>query len=122
VANVLLRKGARLEHYTDEAVQDPRVIALAGKVKHMPTRQKNGAVELIVKMKDGKAYERAYQYPMMRGYPGRPLSQEELVEKYWNNISFCGRLARSQAEKALDMIENLERVDHVGKLISLLVA
>jgi 2-methylcitrate dehydratase PrpD len=121
VANVLLRKGARLEHYTDEAVRDPRIIELAGRTRYMPTR-KNGSVELIVKMKQGQVYEAVYQHSTMRGYPGRPLSQEELVEKYWNNINFCGRIPRGQAEKALDMIEHLERVDHVGDLINLLVA
>jgi 2-methylcitrate dehydratase PrpD len=121
-ANVLLRKGARLEHYTEEAVQDPEVIALCGRVKHEPTSQKNGAMELIVKMNDGKEYKAVYQYPMMRGYPARPLTPEELIEKYWNNINFCGKISRSKAEKALDMIQNLEKVDHVTDLIKLLVA
>jgi 2-methylcitrate dehydratase PrpD len=121
-ANVLLRKGARVEHYTEEAVQDPQVVELAGKVVHRPTRQKNGAVELIVKMQDGKEYDAIYQYPMMRGYPARPLTQDELIEKYWNNINFCGKIARSQAEKALDMIENLEKVEQVTDLIKLLAA
>jgi len=121
-ANLLLRKGARLEHYTEEAVQDPRVVALAGRVKHIPTRQKNGTIELIVKMNDGKEYTAVYQYPVMRGYPGRPLTQKELIEKYWNNISFCGKIAKSKAEKALAMIENLEKVDQVTKIFKLLVA
>jgi 2-methylcitrate dehydratase PrpD len=121
-ANVLLRKGARLEHYTEEAVQDPGVIKLAGKVKHAPTHQKNGALELIVRMQDGKEYVAVYQYKMMRGYPERPLTQEELIEKYWNNINFCGKIAQPQAKKALDMIENLEKVDHVNELFKLLVA
>jgi 2-methylcitrate dehydratase PrpD len=121
VANVLLRKGARLEHYTEEAVQDPEVIALCGKVRHVPTRQANGAVELTVKMRDGKEYTTAYRYTMMRGYPARPLSQEEITEKYWNNINFCGKIPQNQAQKAYDMIENLEKVDNVSSLIKLLV-
>jgi 2-methylcitrate dehydratase PrpD len=121
-ANVLLRKGARLEHYTEEAVKDPSVVALAGKVKNEATRQKSGALELIVRMDDGKEYTAVYQYPSMRGYPQRPLTQDELYEKYWNNINFCGKIARKNAEKALDMIENLEKVDNVASLFKLLVA
>lgn len=121
-ANVLLRKGARVEHYTEEAVRDPKVVALAGKVKHAVSRQKNGATELIVKMQNGKVYEAVYQYPMMRGYPARPLSQEEITEKYWNNINFCGKIPRERAEKALNMIENLEEVENVADLVNLLVA
>lgn len=121
-ANVLLRKGARLEHYTEEAVRDPAVIKLAGKVRHIPSRQKNYAVELIVKLSSGKEYSTVYQYPSMRGYPQRPLSQQELLEKYWNNINFCGKIPRTSAQKALEMIENLENVDNVKHLVSLLVA
>ncbi len=121
VANVLLRKGAKLEHYTEAAVQDPSVLALCAKVKHLPTRQKNEAVELIVKMKNGTVYAAAYQYSMMRGYPGRPLSQAEITEKYWNNINFCGKITRSKTEKALDMIENLETLEKVTDLVRLLV-
>jgi 2-methylcitrate dehydratase PrpD len=122
VANVLLRKGARLEHYTEEAVQDPAIIALAGRIRHVATRQANGAVELTVKMRNGNEYSTAYRYSTMRGYPGRPLSREELIEKYWNNINFCGIIPRNQAEKAFDMIENLEKVDNISTLINLLVA
>jgi aconitate decarboxylase len=121
-ANVLLRKGAKVEHYTEEAVQDPAVVALAGKVKHIATGQKNGAMELIVRMQNGKEYAAAYQYPMMRGYPARPLSQAEITEKYWNNLDFCGKIPRKNAEKAFDMIENLEKVDNVSQLLKLLVA
>jgi hypothetical protein len=58
---------------------------------------------------------------MMRGYPARPLSQTELIEKYWNNINFNGHIGQKKAEKALDMIENLEKVDNVASLIKLLV-
>ncbi len=120
-ANVFLRKGARLEHYTEEAVQDPAILALCSKVRHAATRQPNGAIELIVRMQDGKRYEAVYPYKVMRGYPGRPLTQAELIEKYWNNINFSGQIPHEKAQKALDMIENLEKVEHVADLIKLLV-
>ncbi|MFC1819765.1 MmgE/PrpD family protein [Thermodesulfobacteriota bacterium] len=121
-ANVLLRKGARLEHFTEEAVKDPKVVELAGKVKAMPSRQENGKLELIAKMKDGKEYSAVFQKPQNRGYPKWPLTREELIEKYWNNINFCNRISKSNAEKALSMIENLEEVDNISDLIKLLVA
>jgi 2-methylcitrate dehydratase PrpD len=121
-ANVLLRKGARVEHYTEEAVKDPKIIDLCSKVKHRTTTQKNGAMELAVKMQNGKEYSAVYQYKTMRGYPGRPLTREELVEKYWNNINFCGKIPKQNAEKAFDMIENLENVKNVTELFKLLVA
>jgi 2-methylcitrate dehydratase PrpD len=121
-ASVLVRKAARVEDYTDEAIRDPEVISLAGKVKVVPSSQKNGALELIVKMGNGKEYSTFYNHPQMRGYPLYPLTKEELTEKYWNNVKFPRAVSTDHARKALDMIENLEKVDNVSKLIKLLVA
>ncbi len=121
-ANVLLRKGARLEHYTEEAVKDPKVIALCGKVKHMPTTQKDPMkVELIVKMNDSKEYSAAFNHPQSRGFPKFPLTEEELTEKYWHNFDFCGKIPRENAEKVFNMINNLEKVDNVSEIVNLLV-
>jgi 2-methylcitrate dehydratase PrpD len=122
-ANVLLRKGARLEHYTEEAIQDPAVIALCGKVKHVPTTQEDPMkVELTVKMKGGKEYSAAFNHPQSRGFPKFPLTEEELTEKYWHNFDFCGKIPRQNAEKVFDMINNLEQMDNVSEIAKLLVA
>ncbi|MBN2061020.1 MAG: MmgE/PrpD family protein, partial [Deltaproteobacteria bacterium] len=121
-ANVLLRKASRLEHFTEEAVRDPEVVALAGKVKAVKSSQPNGEIELIVKMRDGKEYSAVYTKPQFHGYPMFPLTKEELTEKYWNNINFCNKIIRKNAEKALEMIEDLENVENIGEIIKLLVA
>jgi len=120
-ANVLLRKGARLEHYTEEAIREPKVVKIAGKVKVVPTQQKDGAVELKVKMSNGKEYSAIYKHPQMRGYPKFPLTKEELYEKYWNNLNYSKAISKEKAEKALEMIENLETVNNVSDLVKLLV-
>jgi len=122
-ANVLLRKGARLEHYTEEAIQQPDVIELCGKVKHVPTTQTDPIrEELIVRMKNGKEYAAVFNHPQSRGFPKFPLTEEELTAKYWHNIDFCGRIPKENAEKALNMINNLENVDNVSEIVNLLVA
>jgi 2-methylcitrate dehydratase PrpD len=121
-ASALLRKGARVEHYTEEAIREPEAVELAGRGKVVPTQQKNGATELEIKMQDGKEYSSVYKHPHMRGYPLYPLTKEELIEKYWNNINFSKAVSKENAEKALDMLENLEKVDSVSKIIKLLVA
>ena len=122
-ANVLLRKGARLEHYTEDAVKEPSILALCGKVKHVPTAQEDRMkVELTVKMADGKEYAAAFNHPQSRGFPKFPLTEEELTEKYWHNFDFCGKIPRANAEKVLDMINHLEQVDNVSAIVQLLVA
>jgi aconitate decarboxylase len=121
VANVILNRSACLEQYTEKAIQAPAVIELCGKCHHQATTQKNEAVELKVRMIDGKEYAAAYSYSQMRGYPERPLSQTELTEKYWSNLSFCDRIVEQKAREALGMIENLEKVDRIRDLVKLLV-
>jgi 2-methylcitrate dehydratase PrpD len=122
-ASVLLRKGARLEHYTEEAVRDPKVIALCGRVRHVPVAQPDPMkVELTVKMKSGREYFTAFNHPQSRGFPRFPLTDEELTEKYWQNFDFCGRIPRKNAAGVFDMIHNLEEVADVSELIKLLVA
>jgi 2-methylcitrate dehydratase PrpD len=121
-ANALLRKGARVEHYTEEAICEPRVVELASRVKIRPTQQKGGATESKIKMKDGKEYSTVFKHPQRRGTPLFPLTEEELREKFWNNINFSKTVSEERAEEALNMIENLEKVDDVSKLIKLLIA
>lgn len=121
-ANVLYRKDARLEHYTEEAIQDPGVLELCARVRHAPTTQKDPMkTELIVRMRNGREYSAAFNHPQSRGFPKFPLTEEELVQKYWHNIDFCGKIPRKNAEKALDMINNLEQVKNVSDLVKLLV-
>jgi 2-methylcitrate dehydratase PrpD len=121
-ACALLRKGVRVEHYTEEAICAPEVVELAGRGKVVPTQQKNGATELKIKMKDGKEYSSVFKHPHMRGYPLYPLTKEELTEKYWNNVNYSRTVSKENAEKALDMLENLEKVDSISQIIKLLVA
>ena len=122
-ANVLLRKGARLEHYTEEAIQDPRIIELCGKVKHVPaTLEDPMKVKLTVKMGSGKEYTAVFTHPQSRGFPRFPLTEAELTEKYWHNFDFCGRIPRENAVKVFEMINDLENVDTVSSMVELLVS
>ena len=120
-ANALSRKGARLEHYTEEALRDPKIIDLAGKVNVAISKQDKNAFELIVKMKSGNEYTSVYKHPQMRGYPLYPLTEAELTEKFWNNINFNRKVSKKNAQKALDLINDLENVDNVSSIIKLLV-
>lgn len=121
-ANVLLRKGARLEHYTEEAVQDPAIIELCGKVKHVTASLEDPMkVKLTVKMGSAKEYSAVFNHPQSRGFPRFPLSEAELTEKYWHNFDFCGRITKENAGKVLDMINDLENVGKISGMIELLV-
>jgi hypothetical protein len=78
-------------------------------------------VEVTVKMKNGKEYSAAFNHPQSRGFPKFPLTEEELTEKYWHNFDFCGKIPKKNAEKVLNMLNNLEQVDNVSEMVKLLV-
>ena len=79
------------------------------------------AAEVSVKLKDGREFSARVKAP--KGNPlFRPLTTDEIVEKFRNNVSFSKTISERKAEKALDMINHLEEVTDTGELVKLLVA
>jgi 2-methylcitrate dehydratase PrpD len=130
VANVLLRKSVKLEHFTDKFLRDPKVIGLAKKVKIVPTgsatcpergwAQTAWATDLTVKLKDGKEFSTHVDAP--RGRLLYPLTKDEIKEKFRRNVAFSKTVSRKKGEEVLIMLDALEEVDDVTKIVKLLVA
>jgi 2-methylcitrate dehydratase PrpD len=117
VANALLRKSVRLEHFTEEFIRDPKVLDLVQKVKLTASKPslKALAAEVEVKMK-GRRYSACVDMP--RGHIiYNPLTKQELLEKFRANVTFSQIVAEKNAEKLLSMIEMLEDVDNVAEII-----
>jgi 2-methylcitrate dehydratase PrpD len=124
VSNALLRKSARPEHYTEQYVLEPAVGELIRKcrvISTMTPADRNDAAEVKVKMKGGREFTARARAP--KGNPlFRPLTRDEIIEKYRNNVAFSKTVSGQNAEKALDMIDHLENVADTSELVSLLVA
>ena len=121
VANVLLRKGSRPEHYTDEAIKDPAIAHFVKKMKMAELTQ--GGMEsarVTVRMKDGREFDEFTD--IASGDPRNPISREQLMAKFWTNIDFSRTVTRKNAEKFVKMVEDLEHLDSVKKLVDLLIA
>jgi len=121
VANALVRKSARVEHFTDEFIGDTRVCELARKVKltDLPSSAEFNTV-LEIKMKDGRILSAGTN--TSRGGPDSPLSDGEIREKFRANVAFSNTITVRNAEEALDMLNHLEEVDDVKQIVNLLVA
>ena len=78
----------------------------------------SGRVKVI--MKDGREFDRFTE--IAKGDPRNPISREELLAKYWMNIEFSHTISKKNAEKVLKMVEDLENLDSVKKLVDLLIA
>jgi 2-methylcitrate dehydratase PrpD len=121
VANVLLRGSSLPEHYTEEAIRDPAMANFVKKIKMAELTQ--GGMEsarVKVRMKDGREFDEFTD--IASGDPRNPISREQLMAKFWTNIDFSRTVTRGNAEKFVKMVEDLENLDSVKKLVDLLIA
>jgi 2-methylcitrate dehydratase PrpD len=122
VANALVRGSSKPEHFSEEAIHDPRVTELIGKVRlaEMPgTEVLSARVE--VAMKDGQVFSEFSDSP--KGDPVRnPMSKDEIKDKFRANVEFSKTVNPENAEKALKLLENLEQLDNVSRIAKLLIA
>jgi 2-methylcitrate dehydratase PrpD len=122
VAAALLRRGLRLEHFTDDAVRDPSIPNIIRKIRLDPSLPKEkplGAIVRIVTVA-GDQYQAGVDMP--KGSDTlTPLSQDEKREKFLNNVAWSGTVPADKAKEALELFERLEEVDNIRKVIELLV-
>jgi 2-methylcitrate dehydratase PrpD len=118
VASSLLRKSSKDENYTSELILDPRLQNLIRKVKLGDLDEPRG-VKLEVKMKDGRTFT---EYTAVAsGEPANPLSREELIAKFMEQVEFSRMVSVKNAEKIVDLIENLERLENISQIIELAI-
>jgi 2-methylcitrate dehydratase PrpD len=109
--------------YTEADLKDPRLLDLSRRVKlevddemeRLHPAVFGGVVELH--LKDGKRYSNKVIY--QKGHPKNPLSSEE----YKNKFRLVTKLAlpEDQTEKALSLVESLEDLDDVSKILPPLI-
>ncbi len=110
-----------MDEFTDEAIRDPAVLDLAGKVRYEldPTidypRHFSGHVKVL--MKDGAVLEENQPHP--RGGFEDPLPPAEIEEKFRANAGLA--LPIEKVEAALDAVKRLEQLSSVRILTELLI-
>jgi 2-methylcitrate dehydratase PrpD len=121
VATALLKGSVKLQHFTEEAIGDPQVNDLIRRIRceELPGAGRRGN-EVRVKMKDGR--ELTEFTDRWKGDPlTNPLSKEEIIAKFWDQVDFSQTLSRKKAEELLKRVEGLEELDNVRRLTELLV-
>jgi 2-methylcitrate dehydratase PrpD len=108
VAIAFVHGDVGLGAFTDETVRDPRVLALAAKVRYVvdpdnPYPQRyTGHVRMT--LRDGRVIEE--RQPHIRGGIQEPLSREDLERKFLGNARFGG-LDDARAHRLLHQLSNL---------------
>ncbi|HEX2964638.1 MAG TPA: MmgE/PrpD family protein [Syntrophorhabdaceae bacterium] len=123
VANALLRRGTKLEHFTEENILDNRIADLVRKIRLTATTPPETPLGagVTVKMKNGDEYHARVDMPRGHGVL-TPLSYEEKKAKFFDNVRFSSMVPVSKAEEAVELLEHIEEVDNVSAIFRLLVA
>jgi 2-methylcitrate dehydratase PrpD len=119
-----------LDYYTEEYILDPKIQDfISTKVRIAaapPERLPSDPVlageykDVRVKMKDGREY-----FASVSSAKGdsieKPLTENEIKNKFKDNVFFSKKLTEPKAESVLKTLEKLEDIDDVSKIVKLLV-
>ena len=108
IATGFVRGNVALSDFTDAAVRDPQVVALAGKVRYRIDPQnpypKNFTGHIRVVLRDGSVVEE--RQPYMRGGAQEPLTRVDIEQKFLLNTQHGGWSAEHTAQ-VLDLTKRL---------------
>ncbi|MGH7825548.1 MAG: MmgE/PrpD family protein [Candidatus Binatia bacterium] len=120
IAVMLIRGRAGLEEFSEAAIGDPAVLALAGKVRYQldPTidypRHFSGHVRIT--LDDGSVVEENQPHP--RGGFESPLSAEEIEDKFRANARLA--LSEDKVIGVIELVRHLEQLPSIATLTELL--
>jgi 2-methylcitrate dehydratase PrpD len=111
-----------LEHFTEEYILEPAVMELAEKISLSPSipPDKPLGAALKIRMKHGEQLENSVDMPKGNGI-FTPLTKEEKREKFLENVIFSKSISLNQAKDALALLEHIEDIENIQKVISMFV-
>jgi 2-methylcitrate dehydratase len=128
MAMAILKREVGEREFTDENALDAATQNLIRRVKMIPDPALNEAKKLLkagaspvivtVRLNNGKEYTQRVDYP--KGHPDAPFSREEVLGKFRNCAEMV--LSKEAAERTIDIIDNMEGVENLHTLASVLMA
>jgi 2-methylcitrate dehydratase PrpD len=129
VANALLRRSSKLQHFDESCVREPAIMKLARNIHVTPDPglddpERPGsslAAHMKVTTRKGDIYHKAVDMP--RGHPGNPLTREEHMERFRDCVDYAAiPVSKAKTEKLISRVGRLEEAEGVRSLIRLLPA
>jgi 2-methylcitrate dehydratase PrpD len=124
VAMILLRVPAGPEWYTEKMLSDPKIKDIADKVFLEEDMESDrifyesggypASVEIL--LKNGRKLERKGTFA--KGDPRKPMSKDQIINKFYQLAAPI--LGQEKADRSLALIEELETVDDITELTSVL--
>jgi 2-methylcitrate dehydratase len=122
VANGLVRRTGQNKDYTEEAIRDPKVQNVLSNMT-LTELDKPVGFEIEVTMKDGRTVTEYYE-SYIGGAPGEPVtlpSRDATMDRYMEQVEFSQLVSKKDAEEIVRLLDGLEEVDNVAKIVELAV-
>ncbi len=118
ICSTLLLKRCDLNNFTEEALRDPRVLALTGKTNLIEKPEVTAGLNLQIIMNDGREFS---ETGMMRtAWMKEPTPRDVIEAKFWHQVEFSGTVSQANAKNLLQLLENLEAQDNITEIVRLL--
>ncbi len=122
VASMLVRGHVGVSDFTDDAIADPAVLAVAAKVRYetpdYPTYPQAFPGGVRVTLADGTTLER--DFPHQKGGPENPMSEDEVREKFRANALLA--LTADRVDALEQAILSFEEQDDLTAVLAPLTA
>ena len=124
IANAIVYRKIGIEHFTEEAIRDPRALEMAQKVvtklnpnlSHIPVAEP-AIVE--IKIKSGEVYSK--RVDAAPGSPEDPMSFDDIVRKFRDCCEYSSEpVSEKNQDEVIQMVQKLEDVTDVGQITCLL--
>lgn len=124
IANALIRKEVSLADFEEEAIKNPEIIALIDRIEVKADEEmgKRGhtALDLTVKLKNGKSYFRSQDYAP--GFPEKPLTNQQHMKRFYDCIGFSGvSISIEKVQELIKEVDQLEMSEDIRDLIELMI-
>jgi 2-methylcitrate dehydratase PrpD len=122
VATAFLFGSVKPEHFTEKAIRNPLITDFIKKIKLTAVKDVEfEKARMTATLKDGRKLTESCNY--VKGDPQHnPMTRDDILAKFWTNVDFSKKISKKKATELLGMLEKLEKLDSVRKLIPLLVA
>jgi 2-methylcitrate dehydratase PrpD len=124
IANALLRKDCRIEHYEEAYARDPQMAELLAKIDIVGDaaleKRDETAVDIEVITKSGQTYIKGIDTAL--GFPPRYLTNEQKMYRFLCNINYGDKhLPEGNVDKIIAFANDLEEVKDVRDIVPLLL-
>jgi 2-methylcitrate dehydratase PrpD len=106
--------------YSEEAIRDPRINALADVVRALPDPEATDYLRsqgrVVIHLKDGRSVE--HKIDDFRGTRRNPITVDDYLAKFRSNVGDL--LPATNVDRAIEAFLNLEQVDDIAPILKLL--